>query len=460
MFTASPDVRILAATMAFCVLSTLLFALGPAWSLSKPDLVSDLKKGDSSVALSGKVRRLFSRRNALVMSQVALSLALLVAAGLFIRSSRQVAGVDPGFRLDSQIIAEVDPSLAGFDQTRGREIYATLLDRLRAVPGVESAGAAATVPFGMISLGRNVQKVGSDPNSPGSKVDCAFNIVSPDYFKTLGIPLLRGRFFLPSEAGGDAGLAVAIVDQTTAARLWPGGDALGQRIRMFMHEADHETREAEVVGVVGRVRESTFGSEFQPHLYVPFPSEYQSDMNIHLRVAAAGRDAEGRMLEAVRKTILSVDGRVPILNLQTMNAHLDGSVDVWVVRMAARMFALFGAVALLVAMVGLYGVRAYTVARRAREIGIRMALGASARDTLRMILREGLAVTAVGIGIGLALSLALGKILSGYLFKVSGADPLVIVGAPLLLGAVSLLACYLPARRAALVDPMKALRDE
>jgi predicted permease len=460
IFNAGPDPRVFAATLAFCILSTMVFSLAPAWSLSKPDLVSDLKEAGESQTMSGKLRRLFSRRNMLVMSQISLSLALLVAAGLFVRSAQRVAGIDPGFRMDSGVLAEVDPSLAGYDQARGRATYATLLDRLRSVPGVQSASVAATVPFGMISLGRNIQKVGDSPDSAGTKVACSFNIVSPEYFQTLGIPMLRGRSFLAAEAGANSGASVAIIDQTTAARLWPNGDALGQRIRMFLDITRQQTREAEIIGVVGRVREQAFGKEFEPHLYVPFPAEYQSDMTIHLRVAAGGREAQDRMLETVRKEIQAVDNRLPILALKTLNEHLDSSFNVWITRTAARMFGTFGTVALLVAMVGLYGVRAYTVARRRREIGIRMALGASARDTLRLILREGLAVTAVGIGIGLALSLALGQVLASFLYKVSGVDPLVMVTAPLLLAAVSLLACYLPARRAALVDPMKALRDE
>jgi putative ABC transport system permease protein len=458
-YSGGPDLRVLAATLIFCILSTLLFGLAPAWSLSKPDLVSDLKEGDHSLTTVGKLRRLFSRRNILVMSQISLSLALLVAAGLFLRSSRQVAVVDPGFRLKSEVIVELDPSLADYDQARGREIYTALLDRLRSVPGVESASVAATVPFGMFSLGRSIQKAVDDSARP--KLECRFNIVGEDYFKTLGIPLLRGRSFMPAEAAKDGAASVVVIDQTTATRLWPSGDALGQRIRMILDEGAHQTREAEVVGVVANVREhTTLGAEFEPHLYVPFPAEYQSDMNIHLRIAAAGQDAQARMLETVRKEIRVADNRLPILALKTLNEHMDSSVDLWIVRTGARMFAIFGVVALLVAMVGSYGVRAYTVARRTREIGIRMALGASARDTLRMILREGLAVTGVGIGVGLMLSLMLGRILGSFLYKVSGADPLVVAAAPVLLAAVSLLACYLPARRAAMVDPMVALREE
>jgi putative ABC transport system permease protein len=195
-------------------------------------------------------------------------------------------------------------------------------------------------------------------------------------------------------------------------------------------------------------------------LYVPFGQEYQADMHIHLKVAAQGEDADVRLLDTVRREIRSVDSRLPVLALKTMRQHLDTSIELWVVRTGARMFVIFGSVALLLAMVGLYGVRAYTVARRTREIGIRMALGANAGDTLRMILREGLLVTTIGAGTGLLLSAAVGRVLAGFLYKVSSADPVVFTAAPILLAAISLLACYLPARKAARVDPMVALRYE
>jgi putative ABC transport system permease protein len=221
------------------------------------------------------------------------------------------------------------------------------------------------------------------------------------------------------------------------------------------------TQDAEVVGVVGNVQENIFQrGESQPHLYVPFGQQYQADMNIHLKVTAQGKDAEARLLETIRREIRSVDNHLPVLALKTLRQHLEGSFDLWIVRTGARMFGIFGGVALLMAMVGLYGVRAYTVARRTREIGIRMALGADASDTLRMILREGLIVTSIGAGIGLLLSVAVGKVLSSFLYKVSGADPAVFLAAAILLSAISLLACYVPARNAARVDPIVALRCE
>ena len=465
IFAARPDLRVLAATAAFCLLSTLLFALAPAWNLSKSNVVSGLKDGEHEEIAGGKRRRLFSRRNVLVMSQVALSLVLLTSAGLFIRSAQRAAGLEPGFQLDRSVLVEVDPSLAGYDEAHGRQIYRAILERLRAIPGVESASLAATVPFGMLEHTRGIQRSSDapptslDPAAKGTLVSTRFNIVGQDYFKTLGIPLLRGRSFASAETANDSHSAVAILDQAAANKLWPHEEPVGKHLRMILADG-MKTRDAEVVGVVGGVQDDIFGGPSQLHLYVPFGQEYQADMNIHLKVAVEGSDAQARLLETIRSEIRSVDNHLPVLALKTLRRHMDDSIDLWIVRTGARMFGIFGAVALLLAMVGLYGVRAYTVARRTREIGIRMALGANAGDTLRAILREGMIVTAIGAGIGLLLSFALGKVLSSFLYKVSGADPVVFSTAAVLLAAISLLACYLPARRAAHVDPMVALRYE
>jgi predicted permease len=466
VYTAGPDLRVLAATMGFCLFSTLLFGLAPAWNLSKPNVVAGLKDSENEDVATGKRRRLFSRRNVLVMSQVSLSLVLLTSAGLFIRSAQRAANVEPGFLLDNGVLVEVDPSLAGYDQTHGRQIYRQLLERLGSIPGVETVSLAGTVPFGMIHLGGNVQRASdappspSDPSAKGTVVYTRSNIVGQPYFKALGIPVLRGRPFLVAETSDNAKSAVAILDKAAASRLWPHEEAVGKHIRMILGDST-KTQDAEVVGVVGNVQENIFqGGESQSHVYVPFGQQYQADMNIHLKVAVQGRDAEARLLQTIRREIRSVDNHVPVLALKTFRQHLEGSFDLWVVRTGARMFGIFGGVALLMAMVGLYGVRAYTVARRTREIGIRMALGADAGDTLRMILREGLIVTSIGAGIGLLLSVAVGKVLSSFLYKVSGADPVVFLAAAILLSAISLLACYLPARNAARVDPMVALRCE
>jgi len=207
---------------------------------------------------------------------------------------------------------------------------------------------------------------------------------------------------------------------------------------------------------VGSVQEEVFGEGMQPHVYVPFGQEYQADMTIHLKTTAQGAN----FLESLRREVSAVDSRLPVLQLRTMRTHLEASFDQWVMRTAARMFSIFGSVALVLAMVGLYGLRAYTVARRTREIGIRLALGAKPGDAQRMILREGLVITSAGVVAGLALSLLVGKALASVLYKVSGVDPLVFLTATAVLGGVSLLACYLPALRASRVDPMVALRYE
>jgi len=471
LIPTNPDVRVLAATLAFCLASTVLFGFVPAWNLSRPNLVSDLRATGNEGPHSK--RRLFARRNLLVIAQVSLSLTLLTAAGLFIRGSSRMAGADTGFALDNRVTVEFDSSLAGYNEARGRQVYAQVLGRLQSMPGVESAGLAATVPFGMVSLGRNVQPLGGSAAAQSKPQYCDFNIVSQDYFRTLAIPLLRGRVFLTAEASATA-RPVAILDKLAAQRLWPHGEAVGKHIRMNTDGNDTEDRHAggtvdgpagnvpdyEVVGVVGDVREHIVGQAPNPHVYVLFGQQYQADMHAHLRTAPMGPDAQARFLGAVRQEIHTVDAALPVLGVKTLRAHVESSTDYWLIGTGARMFSLFGGVALLLAVIGLYGVRAFSVARRTREIGIRMALGASAAEAQRMVLREGLQLMAVGTGIGLVFSLLAGMVLAGMLFQVNGADPLVFSVAVLLLGATSLLACYFPARRAARIDPMVALRYE
>jgi putative ABC transport system permease protein len=317
----------------------------------------------------------------------------------------------------------------------------------------------------MISLGKTVQR-SSDARSSAAgsanfapEVACRYNIVSGDYFQTMGIPLQRGRAFTSADAAG-AKLSVAILDQAAAEKLWPGGDAVGKNVRLVSDGGNKSAVDAEVVGVVANIQESVIGTQRPPHIYVPFGQAYQSDTNIHLMTSAQNAQAEARLLETVRNEIRAVDPHLPVLALKTLRLHMDSSFDLWIVRTGARMFVIFGSVALLLAAIGLYGVRAYTVAMRTREIGIRMALGARASDALRMMLREGMVLFGIGAGVGLVLSLPVGKVLSSLLYRVDSFDPVVLTLAPALLAAVSFVACYIPARRAARLDPMVALRDE
>jgi len=450
LLSGLPDVRVLAATLGFCVFSTFVSGLGPAWNLSRPNLVPDLKAGETGGLLSS---RILSRRNLLVVAQVALSLMLLTGAGLFVRSSIRAAHIQPGFQLDRGILLEVDPSLAGYDESHGRQLYHALLDRLVQIPGVEHVSMAATTPFGMISFGRSAQA------GNGSPLGLNYNIVTAEYFQTLGIPLLRGRSFEPQEA--NPGLPpVAVIDERAAKMLWPDGDPVGRHVRVLPSDTSPKEQDLEVVGVVGSVRQHIIGHDVEPALYVPFGQQYQANMNVHLRVAPVSGKEVGRLMNTVRNEVRTVDARLPVLGLKTMTDHLESSFDFWVVRTGSNLFAIFGCVALLLAMIGLYAVRAYSVARRTREIGIRMALGASASDSVRLVLKEGLKLTLIGLSVGLLLGLAVGRLLAGMLFDVSAADPWVFGLAAFLLSAVSLLACYIPARTASRVDPMIALRYE
>jgi len=455
IYDAAPDARVLGFTLLFCMLSTVVFGLLPAWKLSKPDVWIDLKE-NTGEDVAGRKRRLFSRGNMLVMAQLSLSLMMLTAAGLFVHSAVRASNIQPGFSLENEVLAEVDASLINYDEAHGSQLYGTLKDRLRQVPGVQSVAIAATVPFGMLHLGKSITPSDIVASKEHPALGAQYNIVSEDYFQTLGIPILRGRSFTAAESTEGSKSSVAIIDKLAADKLWPGGEALGKHIRLD----GGEKQAPEVVGVAGNIRENIIGGNMDPHLYVPFGREYQANVQFHLKVAGGGPEAENRVLGTIRREIRATDERLPLLGLKTMRGHLESGFDIWVVRTGAHMLEIFGAVALLLAVIGLYALNAYTVARRTREIGIRMALGADASSTLYMILVEALKVTMVGIGAGLLLAIGLGKVLAGFLYDIRSLDPLVLGAAPGLLTLVALFACYVPARKAARVDPMIALRYE
>lgn len=466
VFDPRPDWRIMTTTFGFCALSTLLFGLGPAWKLTKANVTSRLKEqaGDE---LHGQNRGgLFSLRSLLVVGQLALSLALLTAAGLFTHAAMQAVRANPGFSLDSGLLVETDANLAGYDEARAKRAYLDLLDRLRTLPGVQFASFAYQVPFGVFHDSRAVQKAsapdapksGSAKDSPeGDKpIDAGFNIIATDYFKTLGLPLLRGRDFDSLELVSTSSTHVAIIDEPLARKLWPTENPVGRQIKF----AGDKAFPMEVVGVVPGLRDSLDDKVPVPHVYVPFGQDYRSGMNLHVRTAAANPDAQAAMLRNLRETIRSVDPLLPVISVQTLRNFHQESLFLWFKKVAARMCGAFGALALFLAVVGVYGVKAYVVARRTREIGIRMALGADSRNVLWLVLREGLSLTAVGLGAGLILAVAVGFLVRSMIYEVQALDPVTFILAPLCLAAATLIACYLPARRATKVQPMAALRYE
>jgi predicted permease len=459
---AAPDHRVLLATMLFCALGTLLFGLGPAWRQSRPDVITDLKDQVGEPQDNVRRRGALAGRNLLVVSQIALSLALLTAAGLFIRGAFKAVRVDPGFDMDSGLVVEIDPGLVGYDETRSRQLYQRLLTCLRNIPGIESAGLASTVPFGNTSNGRSVRRAEDRPVPTDNgreeivTVGANYFVIGDDYFRALGVPIMRGREFTRTETESAGGPRVAIINDQLARRLWPDEDPLGRRIGFGRKPTDRGANDMEVVGIVPTLLDDLPGFSRQRNVYVPHGQNYQAGMHIHLRTSAD----EAPTLQAVRREIRAVDEQLPILKLKTLETHMEGSSSIWLFRTGANVLSVFGALALFMAVIGIYGVKAYTVVRRTREIGIRTALGASARDTVWMILREGLYLTLAGTALGLLLAAGLARLLSSMLFDVSALDPLTFSVAALVLATVSVVATYIPARRAARVNPITALRHE
>ena len=455
-FDPSPDIRVLGATAGFAMLATVVAGLGPAWRVTRPDVLPDLKE---QLADRGAGRR-FTVRNALVVGQIAVSLALLTAAGLFMRGALKASMADPGFPLDSGAVVALDPGMAGYNEAQGRAAIRNILSRVRSVPGVHSASLASLLPFGEFQESELVQKAGTPPAPEGQRetgVDATFTIVGADYFETLRLPLLRGRGFTPAEEESSGGPSVAIVDEPLARQLLGGEDPIGREIQFSNRDAA-ERKTFTVVGVVAGVRHNLFDAAPGPHVYVPFGKNYRGSVNLQVRSARTG--AEDALLPALRREIAAADAGVPISSLKTLAQHRDGSIMLWSVNAGARLFAIFGAVALVLAVVGIYGVRSYLVSQRTREIGIRMALGATSSNVLWLVVRESLTLTVAGIALGLLLAWGVAVALSGMLYQVSAMDPLVFATAPIVLALSALAASYLPARRATRVTPVSALRAE
>jgi predicted permease len=451
-----PDVRVLAATLGFCVLSAVVFGLGPALRLSRTDVYAQLKDHVADLRIGG---RRFAARNLLLVGQIALSLALLATGGLFVRGARSAADADPGFSLERGVVVEVDPSLASEDEAAGRATYRAVLDRLRAVPGVESASLASTVPFGSFSESERVLR-GGEPATDSHRGEPAQHvIIGTGYFETLGLRLLRGRDFTPAEEVGGTE-RVAIVNEPLARKLWPGEDPVGRQISFAPGSGDPATPPLLVVGVAPGMRHDVSDAEPIPHVFVPFGSNYRSGMNLHVRAAGGGPETTVALLATVREEIRAAAPHMPIVSASTLVTHRDDSISLWMVRTGARLFTLFGAVALALAVVGIYGVKAWLVSRRTREIGIRMALGATTRDVVRLVLGEGAVVTASGLALGLVLAVLSGQVVSSVLYRVSPWDPVVLATSTLALGGAALVAAWIPARRAARVLPSQALRTE
>ena len=457
------DWRATAATLAWATLATIVFALGPALKATRPGVIDELKEQ----AGEDRSRRawLFGARNLILGGQIALSLALLVTGALFVRGALKAADATPGFPLERGMVVEVDPGLAGYSLEEGADAHRRAVARLRDLPGVEAASMASMVPFGRgndLVLVERVAAAPADgkPSTAPRPVAAAHTSIGGDYFRSLGIRVLRGRDFGAAEAEGRDARRVAIIDEPAARLLFPSGESpVGQSVKVGGGDGGPPPEVCEVVGLVAGVRSSLSDRTPTPHLYVPFSSRIRTAMYYHVR-PAPGVSGDGPLAGTLRGELASLDPRLPLLSISTLEAFTKRSPFLWLFRAGARVFTAFGLAGLVLALVGIWGVNAYMVLRRAREIGIRMALGATPAGVVWLVVRDTTLVTAAGVLAGTAFAVAIATLLGSMLYEVTAADPVALVAAPALLAACALAASYLPARKAARVAVTAALRRE
>jgi predicted permease len=445
------DWRVLSFSATVSLLTGVVFGLAPALQISKLNLTEALKEGGRSGAGGGSRGRL---RGALVIGEIALSLVLLTGAGLMIKSFYRLTGVDPGFQPDKSLTMRMHMTGAKYgDSVKRRTFYDNMLQQVQSIPGVQSAGVITQLPLTTQGLSFTFALEGQPPMPVSNLPIAVFRVISQDYFRAIGVPLLRGRSFTPQDSA-DA-QAVVVINRTMAERFWPGQEALGKRFKIGSSDSPNPLMM--VVGVVGDVRQSSLDQVLKPEMYV---SHLQDR-----RFFAIPRDLVVRttgdplaMAAAVRAEIWKLDKELPLYQVRTMEQILSASVVGQ--RFNMLLLTVFAALALLLATVGIYGLMSYATAQRAREIGVRLALGARARDVLRLVMKQGLILTVSGVAIGLAGAFALTRIMTGLLFGVSATDPVTFTLIAALLTLVALVACWIPARRAAKFDPMVALRCE
>jgi putative ABC transport system permease protein len=441
---ARVDLRVALFALAVGVVSGVASSLVPAMRGTRADLNAVLKSTELRFAAArGWMRQ------ALVVSQVAVALVMMVLSGLFLESIRAARNADPGYRVDNILTMGFDPRIARYDLDATRGFYRHLLDRVRALPGVRAAAIGQHVPLGVASSATDISIPGYDVGPNRQTISIGSSIVGEGYFDVLGIPILRGRAFTARDASSAP--PVAIVNEAMAKKYWPSRDALGATITL----QSTPPVTAEIVGIARVSKTRDIGETPQPFLYLPVEQSRQTGMMLF--VATAGDPAA--MTGAVRGEVRALDPNQPIYDVRTMAAHFEQQA-LWGVRLVAEVITAVGIVGLALSVLGLYAVIAYSVSQRTHEIGIRMAIGASAGRVLGMVLKQGFVLSAIGIGIGLLLTLALSTLVGELLNGVNPRHPAVYASGTAVLLAVTTFATWLPARRAARVDPQAALRAE
>ncbi|HXP35096.1 MAG TPA: ABC transporter permease, partial [Chthoniobacterales bacterium] len=434
------DWRVLAVSAGICVLATLIFAVVPAIHASHVDLSGALKSDGGGVVSGSSRSRL---RSTLVLVQVSLSFVLLAGTGLLLESLAKIQNANPGFSTDV-IGCSTALFSAGYKLDRAKSFYTQLLDRVRTLPGVESATLTRVIPFSYNVFSSSAIEVDGYQPPPNEQPTVEYNQVAEDYFATIGIPIVSGREFTRTDDENSP--PVAIINETMAAKYWPAKNALGQRVKV-------KDRWLEIVGIAKNANYRTKLEIPTPFFYVPLRQNWGVQNTLLMRT----RETPGAMLNALAREVHALDANLA----PGIPYRLQEQVDQmsYSQRLAVTLVAVFGAMALFLAAIGLYAVMSYSVSQTTRELGMRMALGANAADVLRLVVSRGLRLTVAGIAIGAIAALALTRLIGNLLYKVSPRDPIAFGSALIILIAVALVACFLPARRATRIDPVRALRN-
>ena len=457
--STAPDLRILLFTLAVTVATGLIFGLAPALQSTRPDVGRTLKDQAGAVVGGGHGRL----RNALVVTQVALSLLLLIGAGLFLRSLKNLSNLGPGFSAERLVGFNIDPSLNGYTPQRLNGFYQQLTENLNAIPGVKSAAVASMRIMEDNEWDSGMTAEGYSPTKPDDHPQAFMNQIGPGYFATLGVPIVAGRDFrltdnrMVKRANDtdefDMMPTTVMINEKFAQKFFAGRNPVGMHLGFGTDPGTHT--EMEIIGVVKDIKYTNLRDEIPIQAYVPYMnSPYLGGMTIYVRTVGEPQ----QLMTSIRAKVREIDGNLPIYAMRTMETQISNSLSTE--RMIASLSTVFGFVATVLAIIGLYGVMSYSVAQRTREIGIRMALGAEQRKVIGMVMREVILLIAIGIVIGVPAALALTRVVKSQLYGLEAHDPWTLGLATGLLAVVACAAGYIPALRASRVDPMKALRYE